>query len=452
MSLFRAFGVGALVGLAGCGSSEQAFEASDAGPEVSVELAGTDPTGCEVGYQRALPFSEKTQEGISPHEQVFGEDPTPRHVHIGWPDRDSSTSISFAWLTDGEGSAERTLASAVQYAEGEHTDPEALTSLHRGVSFGFGGSDNDTFQAHDVRMCGKLKPDTVYSYRVGGEGHWSPIHTFRTPPTPGTFDTFTVGFAGDSRGAYELWGSILQQMESFDPDFYVFPGDMVDIGGQQWEWEAWFGAAGDVLARKVLLPAHGNHEFLAVNYFAQFSLPGNEEWFHVDYGNLSMVALNDTVSHRGALQDEQPAFIAQTLGASAADWKMAFHHRSMFSICTRHNSALDVRDAWFKPLMAAGTQLVFAGHNHIYERSQPIAAGADGEYVPVEQLGDGAVFVVTGGAGAPLYRSFNDELDFANQVQTTEHFMIGEFGPTAATFTSYDLDLNVIDQFTVPRP
>lgn len=414
-------------------------------------IDGADPTGCEFGYRRSLPGGGHTLDGLVGHEDVFGEDPTPRNVHIGWPDRDTSNSISVVWLTDGEGSEERTHAALMQYGVGEIDDPAELTETKRGVSFAFGGPGNVLFQGHEVKMCGSLEPDTVYSYRVGGEGHWSPIHTFRTPPTPGTFDTYSVVFASDSRGAYETWGAMVAQMESFDPDFYVFPGDMVELGGNQREWEAWFAATGDTFARKVLVPSHGNHEFLAVNYFAQFSLPGNEEWFHIDFGNMSLISMNDTVNDPAKQNIDQARFIDQTLGRSTADWKVAMHHRPMFSTCTRHQSALDVRQAWATPLIDAGTDFVFAGHNHIYERSQSVSLTDNDQFTATTNLGDGTMYIVTGGAGAPLYRESDNSLFFADKANPTEHFVLGEFGPTGVTMTAYDLDGNVIDHFTVPK-
>ena len=70
---------------------------------------------------------------------------------------------------------------------------------------------------------------------------------------------------------------------------------MVDIGANQYEWDDWFEASGDVLTHIPLLPVHGNHESLAQNYFAHFSLPNNEEWYSARIGDLQVVSLNDTV-------------------------------------------------------------------------------------------------------------------------------------------------------------
>ncbi len=368
-----------------------------------------------------------------PHAEVLGANPEPFQVHLGAPSRDPSASVSFLWRTDVD-----TLATVVEYAEG--TDLSGDRTRVEGATFLF---DGDAERMHEVRLCGTLTPATAYTYRVGFDGAWSPEHTFSTPGEPGSFDTLRVAIAGDSRGAYTTWASMVQQMEAFEPDLYLFAGDMVELGPYQGEWDAWFEAAGDVLARKLLIPTHGNHEFLAQNYFAQFGMPRNEEWFSIDYGPLHLVSLNDSVRDVGDLNALQPQYLQEVLPTSSAPWTIAMHHRSGYSSCTVHGSALDVREAWYPILEDNDVDLVVAGHNHIYERSVPIRDGA--EVAP----GAGTTYLVTGGAGAPLYTS-TEETFFTEVADSIEHFIILDLGPQGATATVYDREENVIDTFELP--
>jgi len=74
----------------------------------------------------------------------------------------------------------------------------------------------------------------------------------------------------------------------------------------------------------------------------------------------------------------------------------------------------DVRKAYVPIFEEAGVNMVFCGHNHLYERSAPIREGK------IVEEGDGIVYVVTGAGGAsryeensaasPLIRSYNDVL------------------------------------------
>ena len=426
--------------VAGCDTFSETPDDTDAVGPVAVDQ-------CTETYSIPGPFGAIAQGTVDPSEATFGAveaigdeagaptvSPEPTQVHIGWPGADTSTSISFVWTTD-----KGTLSSVVQWGEG--TD---LSNTTEGVSFSYGGTTGARYRVHELKLCGRLKPGTQYSYRVGGEGHWSKTYAFTTPMAPGTFDTFTVAIAGDSRGSYEAWGAVLDKMASYSPDFYMFSGDMVDIGGNQEEWYAWWNASHDIFATTPLVPAHGNHELLATNYFAMFSLPNNEQWFSVNYANATIVSLNDTTALPTQEEFDQVSFMNDKFGASDAGWKMAMHHRPTYSTCTRHGSALNLREWWEPVFNNHNVDFVFSGHNHIYERSTSVKAGAE---VP---NGEGTVYFVSGGAGAELYPE--SEADWFNKVANPiEHYIIAEFTPDSVTFTTRDLADNVLDTVTVPR-
>lgn len=417
--------VGVLVG-AGCGRAPEVDPVGGAaqGPQCTTEITVPGPLG---GLLSRAPEA---------HAATFGPEPTPYAIRYGWPSSDPSTAASFLWRTDTD-----TLATVVEYGIGD-----ALTERVEGMSFRFGGEPDGPglYRIHEVKLCAGLQPGTTYSYRVGGGDHFSPIHQFTTAPAPGPGQSVRVAIAGDSRGAYETWGTLVQLMEQHDPDFYVFSGDMVEFGTVQAEWDSWFAAAGDVLARKALVPAHGNHEFLAASYFAQFSLPNNEQWFSVRYGDLQLLSLNDTVSAEADRTVRQVEFQREVLAGSDAGYTLVTHHQSAYSACDRHGSSELVREAWVPVWDEFEVDIVTAGHNHVYERSVPIRGGA-----PVEP-GAGTTYLVTGGAGAPLYDEWA-EAWFAAVGEATEHYVIADFGPTEAVFVVRDLVGNVIDTFTIPR-
>ncbi|HHO52921.1 MAG TPA: metallophosphoesterase family protein [Deltaproteobacteria bacterium] len=417
--------VGVVIG-GGCdrGGQGEPVDIVPTGPECTPEITVPGPLGELLGR------------GPEAHTQTFGPEPEPYAVRYGWPGSDPSTAASFLWRTGTD-----TLATVVEYGIGE-----SLTERVEGQSFRFGGDPGGEglYRIHEVKLCGGLQPATTYSYRVGGGDHFSPIYQFTTAPEPGPGQSVRVAIAGDSRGAYETWGTLVQLMEQHEPDFYVFSGDMVEFGTLQEEWDSWFAAAGDVLARKALVPAHGNHEFLSANYFAQFSLPNNEQWFSVRYGDLQLLSLNDTVQDEADRTVHQVEFQRGVLSASDAGYTLVTHHQSAFATCTRHGSDERLRGSWVPVWDEFGVDVVVAGHNHIYERSVPIRGGAE---VGIEA---GTTYLVTGGAGAPLYDEWEDDW-FSNVVDPVEHYIIADFGPTGAEFVVRDLVGNVIDSFTIPR-
>lgn len=373
------------------------------------------------------------------HSETFGAAPEPTQVRIQWPERDPSKSVAFLWRTDPD-----TLASQVQMGPADGF-PEGA-STYDGASFGFGSGEVGTgdHRIHELRLCGRLDPETTYSYRVGGEGHWSDTYTFTTPGAPGSFSDFRVAFAGDSRGAYETWGAMLTAIDGHAPDFIVFSGDMVEFGSAQDEWDAWFSAGGDVLARRPLISAHGNHEFLAQNYFAQFAFPGNEQWFAIQYGDGVFVSLNDTVSDGDHTAVEQVEYMDEVFGDAGDSWKIVNHHQTIYSTNGVHGSDEDLRAEWGPVFDRNGVQLVVAGHNHVYERSVPIRDDAQ------VAAGQGTVYLVSGGAGAPLYTS-QDPQWFGEVFDPVEHYIIADFSATQIDVVVRDLQGNVLDEFVVPR-
>jgi hypothetical protein len=402
--------------------------------------AGNSPTSADCSAEISIPTGLINAVPPAPtaHAETYGAAPAPFHVHYSWPSRDPSRNAALLWRSDLD-----TLASQVEWgpAEGFPTGAQRTD----GVSWLFGGAalGEGPYRQHEVRLCGVLQPDTAYSYRVGGEGGWSETYTFRTPPAPGTKANFRVAMSGDSRGTYATWAAVLAAMESHAPDFFLFSGDMVELGANQREWDAWFDASGDVFARKAFMAAHGNHEFLAQHYFVQFAFPGNEEWYSFDYGDTTFLSLNDTVRDVSEAEDVQTAFIAETL-SGAQRRRVAMHHQPLYSTCTTHGSNVELRDLW-APLFEDGdVALVLAGHNHIYERSVPIKAGQE------RPPGEGTVYLVSGGAGAPLYPNSEAEW-FGAVANPIEHYVIADFLDDRIELVARDLSGNIIDQVTIPR-
>jgi hypothetical protein len=366
------------------------------------------------------------------HQDVFGTIPVPQQVRINWPSNDPSDSVAFLWRTDVD-----TLATVVEYGVGGE-----LTERVEGASFRYGGTATapGPQRIHEVKLCGGLEPGTTYSYRVGGGTYWSPVYTFTTPPEPGS-GTVRLAIAGDSRGAYETWAALLDAIEQHEPDMVLFTGDMVEFGPSQPEWDAWFMAAGDMMTQIPFVPAHGNHEFMAPHYFAQWSLPGNEQWYSLRYGPLELAVLNDTTGNVADIPS-QATFLDEVFADSQATWRLAMHHQAIYATCTRHGSNETLRATWAPKYDEYGVQIVLSGHNHIYERSIPIFAEQ-----PAPE-GEGTTYLVTGGGGASLYRDTEPDW-FGLVANPVEHYVILDLGPTEGVAVVRDLAGNVIDQFIV---
>jgi hypothetical protein len=71
------------------------------------------------------------------------------------------------------------------------------------------------------------------------------------------------------------------------------------------------------------------------------------------------------------MDKDQQAWLQKELEASRSKWKIAFFHHPIYSSGGRHGSEVDLR-AIVEPLFIKhGVSVVFAGHEHFYERLKP---------------------------------------------------------------------------------
>jgi len=360
-----------------------------------------DTTFTDTGGSLAIEgcgYSVTTRLGAAPPRKAtssVGADPTPRLVHLGFIG-DPKTSMVVQWRTMDE----TTEATVIRWAQGANLTADQLAETSTGIVFGYRATGTIIYQVHQAHLCG-LTPGTAYSYQVGAEGHFSPVYTFRTAPdvTANPATEVVIGFLGDSRDGYDVWSDLVALVQQESPDLILFSGDAVTVGITQFEWEEFFGRAEPLFARVPIISAHGNHEVNAVNYYAQFAMPGDQETFGFDYGHAHITVANDTPEDIASIAGAFREAIATDFEASKnARWKLFMHHQPMWSASTRHGSAITLQEAWEPLVDQYHVDLVLNGHDHDYEVTKPLF----NKQVQTSNA-DGTVYVVSGGAGADLY-------------------------------------------------
>ena len=386
-----------------------AADAGDAAPPTDGGDDGRErldyqPEGC----MHRVHTSEGTSGNYRGDSTTFGPDATPRAVHVTWP-ADPSSAIAVLWRTDAA-----TRASVVQIGT-------SMSSLDRTVvgHVSVGGAGPNAAPMHEVHVCG-LAPDTTYYYRVGGEGHWSAVQSFKTAPAPGRTD-YDVNFAvsGDSRDSFAVFHEVQQQMLRTSgmrqPDFQVFSGDAVFLGQIQGSWNQWFDNGAPTMGRMPFLLAHGNHDGLAINYLVQFAQPQadaadqDELYFSLDYGPIHFVVLNDTPrgGDLSSLAGQQLTWLRADLtrarmNRARVPWIIVVHHKPCFGSSV-HSAAVDtefIRRTWPPVYNEFGVDLVLSGHEHDFEVSKEL----DGMGREVSGA-RGTIYMVAAGAGAQLYEA-----------------------------------------------
>jgi 3',5'-cyclic AMP phosphodiesterase CpdA len=390
--------------LAACGDGLQAppDDAGDSADAVAARFDGGVIALTDCGYNVV---TRRGAERPRVATDEVGWDPTPRHVHLGIPG-DPRTSIAITWRTRDD----VTRATSVRFAAGDELPASALTATHRGFTFAYDAGGGEYPRIHEAHLCG-LSPDTIYSYQVGsavdGVDRWSPVYSFRTAPDVIASPDAEVRFAvvGDTRSGYDVWAQLVALLAPHRPDLVLFTGDAVDNGNEQREWEPFFERAEPLFARVPVVAANGNHDATSVHYFSQLAQKGDEENFGIDFGWAHISVINDTPPISGDLVDRIRPVLAADLAASAgARWKLAAHHRPMFSAGGTHGPDLAMQRAFMPLYDQYDVDLVLNGHEHDFEITHPMiwdAANATGAVAPSASMG--TVFEVQGGGGAPLH-------------------------------------------------
>jgi hypothetical protein len=379
---------------------------------------------------------------------MLGSDPTPKLVHVNVA-HDGRTDMAILWRTNDEA----TLATTVQYGVNGATDKE-----QQGFTFVYDlnsatASGATSIRVHETHLCG-LTPDTVYSYRVGGQANgksaWSPVYSFRTlPDAAKTPDAHVELLAiGDTRGGYSTWGQVLQTaLAKGTPDVILFSGDMTTLGPIQDDWDSWFQAADPILANTPMIVAHGNHEVNSVNFFSQFAMPADEQNFAVSLGPIHLSVANDTPANASDLTGA----IATTLGTNlaagnGAPWNMMMNHRSMFSSAAgpHPEDVTAIRAAWESIIDANRVDIVFSGHDHDYERSKPMKNGA-----VQSDPSQGTVFMTIGAAGADLYPAGTSASTAYSE--STYSFALVDVSAHLLTLNAYRNDGSMLDSLMIAK-
>jgi hypothetical protein len=368
----------------------------------------------------------------------FGADPTSQ-MAVGWQVRNPVTSPFIRIGTSPTNLGQRITAElkVVSTAWADITDwvdsvPPALAAAKQPV---------EQYYLH--ALLDGLQAGQTYFYSVGHEG-LDPaasrlgglVASFTTAPQSAEPYTFTAfGDQGESYDSVATRTLILGQ----DPAFHLHAGDIsyAESGGEglltdQYDtnvWDSFFATMESTASQVPWMFSLGNHEmepwYSPNGYGADFSrmdFPTNGPsvspgTYYFIYGNVAVISLDpNDVSYEipanfGYTDGAQTTWLEQTLTSlranSAVDFVVVFFHHCAFCTCTTHASDGGVRQFWVPLFDKFNVDLVINGHNHIYERTDPIQNGSPTTAAPigstVEPATQGTTYICCGGAGKSLY-------------------------------------------------
>ena len=284
---------------------------------------------------------------------------------------DPKTAMDIQWRTNASSGL-----ATVKYWESNGNDTLVSKGLSSKIEDRLLQNDRYIFR-HTARLD-KLKPGTVYNYKVGCEnGEWSHIASFKTEKSGN--DGFSFIWFGDTHKS-GIWGDMAQKSLKRHPDisFFDIAGDLVSTGLNRDEWDELWMHSGDIFQSKPLMPVPGNHDSQdglgAGMYQEMFSLPANgpeglpkEMTYAFNYQDALFIMIDATLS-----VPAQTQWLEEKLRTSKARWKFVFFHFPPYNFVEPYD---EIRREWCTLFDKYHVDMVMNGHMHYYLRTKPMNNG-----------------------------------------------------------------------------
>lgn len=285
---------------------------------------------------------------------------------------DSETARGFCWYTAENAGTDLQIAPV-----GESLENSEIISGYSYIAM--------ERYAHKVTVDG-LEPATKYAYRVGDAeaGVWSDVGYFTTSDSSEDAAGFIViaDVQASNEENFKMAAAVMQKAVETMPEyeFAVNLGDFVNDCTNE-EWDSYFRNFAFSNMNTTLIPVAGNHEgnlqwFKFNNMFnigaAQGSATITGCYYSFDWGDAHFAVLNSNDMYPMSM--EQLNWLRNDMNASDAQWKIVLMHRALFSAGKNINKpdTLIMREHVLPVIDELGIDIVFAGHDHMYFRTQSV--------------------------------------------------------------------------------
>jgi predicted phosphodiesterase len=109
----------------------------------------------------------------------------------------------------------------------------------------------------------------------------------------------------------------------------------------------------------------GNHDRPENVSYKHFNMNG-QRYYTFARNNVRFFALDST-----QMDQRQVEWLDGALGDAREDWKICYFHHPLYSNADRHGASVDLRVLLEPIFVRRGVNVVFSGHDHVYERIKP---------------------------------------------------------------------------------
>jgi 3',5'-cyclic AMP phosphodiesterase CpdA len=188
------------------------------------------------------------------------------------------------------------------------------------------------------------------------------------PNQPNSLKFAAIGDNGTGESAqYDVADTMTRAHRTFPFDLVIMLGDNM-YGSQRpgdfvQKFERPYAA---LLAANVKFQASlGNHDQPENVSYPLYNMNGQRYYTYVR-GNVRFFALDSTLMDRKQLD-----WLEAALKDASEEWKICYFHHPLYSDAARHGSSFDLRNVLEPLFVKYGVNVVFSGHDHVYERVKP---------------------------------------------------------------------------------
>jgi calcineurin-like phosphoesterase family protein len=257
--------------------------------------------------------------------------------------------------------------------------------------------------------------------------------TVRLPNRPDSVKFAAIGDNGTGdRPQYEVADQMTKLQSTFPFDLVIMLGDNMYGGQKPADFVKKFEEPyRTLLGRRVKFQASlGNHDRPENVGYELYNMNGQRYYTYVRK-NVRFFALDTTLMDRKQLD-----WLDAGLKDSREDWKICYFHHPLYSNASRHGASVDLR-LLLEPLFVKyGVNVVFSGHDHVYERLKPQ---------------QGIYYFVSGAAGQLRKGNMEPSDQTAASFDQDQSFMLMEVAGDEMFFESVSRTGRVVDSGLINR-
>ena len=174
----------------------------------------------------------------------------------------------------------------------------------------------------------------------------------------------------------------------------------------------------------------GNHDRPENVSYKLYNMNG-ERYYTYARKNVRFFALDSTL-----MDAKQLAWLEGALQRAQEDWKICYFHHPLYSNAGRHGSSVDLRVTLEPIFVKHGVDVVFSGHDHVYERVKPQK---------------GITYFVSGAAGQLRKGNMRPNEETAAYFDQDQSFMLAEVSGSDLYFEAVSRTGKTVDSGVIHR-